>query len=99
LRVWNLESGRCVRELEGHEAEVHAVVMTADGKRAVSGSLDTTLRIWDLETGTCLRKIEGHIAPVWAIALSADGRRLFREVATKQSGSGTLRQANARANS
>ncbi len=30
------------------------MALSADGKRAVSGSWDHTLRVWDLESGTCL---------------------------------------------
>jgi hypothetical protein len=37
------------RVLEGHTGWVWAVALTADGKRAVSGSDDHTLRVWDLE--------------------------------------------------
>jgi WD40 repeat protein len=33
---------------------VMAVALTADGKRAVSGSDDKTLRVWDLEGNRCL---------------------------------------------
>jgi WD40 repeat protein len=36
------------------------VVVTPDGKRAVSASLDDPLKVWDLETGRALRTLEGH---------------------------------------
>ncbi|MGC2513114.1 MAG: hypothetical protein WA383_01235, partial [Terriglobales bacterium] len=42
------------RVLEGHTGWVYAVALTADGKRAVSGSRDKTLRVWDLKFGTCV---------------------------------------------
>ena len=38
----------------------HAVAVTPDGRRAVSGSDDQTLRLWDLESGQTLRTLEGH---------------------------------------
>ena len=40
LKVWDLETGRALRTLEGHSAEVYGVAVTADGKRAVSASGD-----------------------------------------------------------
>ena len=36
LKVWDLESGRELRTLEGHADWVKAVAVTPDGKRAVS---------------------------------------------------------------
>ena len=60
LKVWDLETGRALRTLEGHSAWVHGVAVTPDGKRAVSASADSTLKVWDLETGRELRTLEGH---------------------------------------
>jgi WD40 repeat protein len=52
------------------------VVISADGRTLVSGSIDHTLRIWDVATGKCLRILEGHTDWVYSIALSADGQWL-----------------------
>ena len=60
LKVWDLETGRALRTLEGHSDSVSGVAVTADGKRAVSASGDKTLKVWDLETGRALRTLEGH---------------------------------------
>ena len=40
LKVWDLETGRALRTLEGHASYVSGVAVTADGKRAVSASGD-----------------------------------------------------------
>ncbi|MBM3495619.1 MAG: WD40 repeat domain-containing protein, partial [Armatimonadetes bacterium] len=64
-----------LRTLEGHTGRVMSVALTADGKRAVSGSDDNTLRVWDLETGKTLRTLEGHTGWVMSVALTADGKR------------------------
>ena len=40
LKVWDLESGRLLRSLEGHTDGVNAVAITPDGRRVVSGSSD-----------------------------------------------------------
>ena len=63
------------RVLQGHTASVGAVALTADGKRAVSGSGDQTLRVWDLEGDQEPRVLEGHTGWVRAVALTADGKR------------------------
>ena len=60
LKVWDLESGRELRTLDGHSADVTGVAVTPDGRRAVSASWDKTLKVWDLESGRELRTLEGH---------------------------------------
>ena len=40
--------------LGGDAVAIWAAAVTADGKRAVSGSRDKTLRVWDIDHGACL---------------------------------------------
>jgi WD40 repeat protein len=61
--------------LKGHKADVWSVAVTADGRRAVSGSYDKTVRVWDLDAGTCVATLQGHSTPVRSVAVTADGRR------------------------
>ena len=74
LRVWNLETGTCLRAVEGHTDSVCTVSVTPDGRRAVSGSFDKTLRVWNLETGggTVLR---GHTDAVRSVSVTPGGDR------------------------
>jgi len=60
--------------MDGHTAGIHAVTITPDGGRAVSGAVDRTVRLWDLETGKELRCFEGHTDSVVSVAVSPDGR-------------------------
>jgi WD40 repeat protein len=50
-RVWDLDAGRCLHALAGHEGAVTAVAVTPDGHRAVSASQDRTVRVWELKQG------------------------------------------------
>ena len=75
VRVWDLESGRCLSTLEGHSASVRSVAVSPDGRRAVSGSSDQTVRVWDPESGRCVSTLEGHTGWVRSVAVSPDGRR------------------------
>ena len=67
--------GALIRTLEGHTFFVTAVVITPDGKQAVSGSSDHTLRVWDISSGTYLRSLEGHTDMVTAVAITPDGKQ------------------------
>ena len=49
LKVWDVETGKCVATLEGHRWEVFGVaVVPDDGLRIVSGSRDNTLKFWGM---------------------------------------------------
>ena len=50
--LWfDMQSGRLVRRLSGHEAGVLSIALGADGKRLISSSDDGTVRLWDLQGG------------------------------------------------
>ena len=74
VRLWEVESGRCLRVLEGHTVSVWSVAWSPDGRHALSGSEDKTVRLWEVASGRCLRVLEGHTASVWSVAWSPDGQ-------------------------
>jgi small GTP-binding protein len=74
VRVWEVESGRSLRVLEGHSARVLSVAWSPDGRLALSGSADKTVRVWEVESGRSLRVLEGHSYSVLSVAWSPDGR-------------------------
>jgi WD40 repeat protein len=75
VRVWEQETGACLRTLAGHSAGVFSVSVSPDGRRAVSGSEDNTVRVWDLETGACL-VVHPAGANVLDATFTPDGMRL-----------------------
>jgi WD40 repeat protein len=74
VRQYEVDTGRLVRELRGHSSFVNAVVLSPEGRHALSGSGDRTLRWWDLGSGTCSQTLQGHSGGVNAVAVSPDGR-------------------------
>ena len=48
LRLWDIDSGIELCRLAGHAASVTTVSLSADGRLALSGSLDGTIRLWKL---------------------------------------------------
>jgi WD40 repeat protein len=62
--------------LSGHEAEIHDLAWSLDGKRVATASSDRTVRVWEDSTGTMLHVLRGHERDVVAVAFSRDGERL-----------------------
>jgi WD40 repeat protein len=73
IKLWDLDTGREVRRLEGHSGTVYAVALSADGKRLLSGSLDGTARLWDMDTGNETALFDSRSGPIYAVAFAADG--------------------------
>jgi WD40 repeat protein len=71
--LWDVESGRQLRSLEGHAEFVDCVALSPDGRRALSGSWDLTVRLWDVASGTELRRFQGHTRPIRCLVFSPDG--------------------------
>ncbi len=59
--------------MRGHGASVSSVDFTADGRRVLTTSSDSTARIWDVETGREQVRLEGHEAAVSGGEFSPDG--------------------------
>jgi small GTP-binding protein len=74
VRLWDLETGRCLRVLQGHTSPIYRVAWSVDQRRALSGSDDKTVRLWDVETGRCLHVLKGHTGGVNWVAWSTDER-------------------------
>ncbi len=75
-RVWDTDTGYCLRTLTGHSA-VNWVAVSPDGHLlATAGGGDGTVQLWDMDTGYCLRTLTGHDGWVSGVAFSPDGRLL-----------------------
>ncbi|KAJ3303511.1 SCF ubiquitin ligase complex subunit cdc4, partial [Blyttiomyces sp. JEL0837] len=62
VHIYDTNSGRLRRKLEGHEGGVWALQYYGDA--LVSGSTDRTVRVWDLDSGRCTHLFEGHTSTV-----------------------------------
>ena len=69
LKLWDLETGRCLRVMDGHTSDVGSVAFNHNGIFIVSASADETLRIWNTMSGACLQVLRGHEASVCLAAL------------------------------
>ena len=76
LKLWQVDTGECLRTFAGHEDGVNACAFSPDGKHIVSASDDHTLILWQADTGECLRSFFGHKHRVFACAFSPDGKHI-----------------------
>lgn len=49
VRIWELQTGQCLRTFHGHKGEVAAVWISADGRMGLSVGQDGALRRWVLQ--------------------------------------------------
>jgi WD40 repeat protein len=61
--------------LSGHSSLVNTVAFSPDGKRIVSGSLDTMIRVWNAGTGEMAAEY-GNSSIVNSVVFSPDGKRI-----------------------
>src|SRR5580704_1529285 len=72
LKLWDVATGRELREFAGHRGMVWKTALTPDGTILVSAATDGSVKLWDVETGRELRSLSGR-SPIWSLALSLDG--------------------------
>ncbi len=75
--VWDVSSGRRVREFVGHQSTVHNFVLSRDESRLFTGGRDNTVRVWDTETGQCYLTLRGHRLNVKSMGWSASDGTLW----------------------
>ena len=69
--------GNPIQILKGHTDKIGGVSITADGKRAISGSQDGTVRAWELESGNCISvyPTRGRVSRISQITAITGGSR------------------------
>ncbi len=73
LKLWDYESGRKIRDLQGYVQPALAVDALPDGKHVLVGSLDRNMTMWDITTGQLVRTFD-RSSDVNHIDVSSDGK-------------------------
>ncbi|NCR18128.1 MAG: hypothetical protein GPJ22_12855 [Microcystis aeruginosa LL13-03] len=60
IKLWNLETGKEIRTLKGHDNLVNSVSFSPDGKTLASGSVDKTIKLWNGSNGWDLDALMGR---------------------------------------
>ena len=77
VKIWNIETGTLVNELEGHTDTILSITYSPDGRYIASGSRDGTVRLWCALTGKEIKKFFGHKYGTVVSAFSTNGKFLF----------------------
>jgi WD40 repeat protein/DNA-binding SARP family transcriptional activator len=75
--LWDLDTGKLIREFAGHSGNIAHAVFSPDGRLVATSSNDKTARIWDVATGETLHTLAGHTEIVFQSAFSPDGTLLL----------------------
>ncbi|MCB1278227.1 WD40 repeat domain-containing protein [Prosthecobacter sp.] len=86
VRVWDLETGRELRQLKAGGNFLTSVIFLGDESRVAAAGADGAVWIWELASGRRLHRLNKHSFTIHSIAASADGRLLI-----SGSGDGTAR--------
>lgn len=74
-KLWDIASGREIRNFLGHEASVTIVKFTPDGLKLITGSNDKTIRIWNVMNGKEIHTLKTKLY-IRSIAIDPAGKYL-----------------------
>ncbi|CAN5886045.1 hypothetical protein BH23PLA1_BH23PLA1_31290 [soil metagenome] len=74
IRVFEVESGERVAQIEDHADWIFDIAYSPDGKRIASASRDKTSKVFDAEAFESLVTFPGHGDTVYSVAFSGDGQ-------------------------
>ena len=74
--IRDADTGRRLRVLRGHTAQVLAVGVSPNGRLFATGDADGTVKLWYAATGDAGHVLQAHKGGVLATRFSADGTRL-----------------------
>ncbi|KAG8889730.1 hypothetical protein FRB98_003022 [Tulasnella sp. 332] len=75
LKMWNVQTGVCVKEMKGHRQGVSACVPLPNGSGYVSGGMDKSIIFWDRE-GNLTDEWKSASMRVLDLAVTPDGTKL-----------------------
>lgn len=73
VRLWDVRTGRLVREFNTAPDDLNTVAVSADGRLLAAGGRGPAVRVWDLATGEVVALLEPHPDGVSEVRFRADG--------------------------
>jgi WD40 repeat protein len=76
--AWDLDTGKLILQVAGHQGMVPGVAFSPDGTRLASHSWDATAKVWEVSTGREIASFSGHTLGFGMdIAFSPDGETVY----------------------
>jgi WD40 repeat protein len=72
IKIWDLESGKCLKTLKDHKDWVKCI-LTISNNKFLSGSWDNTVKIWHLNSYKCLKTLKNE-SGIFSLCLIADNQ-------------------------
>ena len=73
VKVWDYEKGEKVRDMQGHQKQVTALVFVGKTPQFLTGCGDASVRMWNADNGGTVRNFPGAADFVYAVSASPDG--------------------------
>ncbi len=74
IRIFEVETGKLLVQIEDHADWIFGVAFSPDGKRLASASRDKTCKVFDVEKKESLVTFPGHAQPVYTVSFTPDGK-------------------------
>lgn len=75
IKIWDVETGNCVRTLRNETTDVlNQAIFSSDGNMILSCQTNGIVQLWDATTGVCLNTLKAHKSSVKSVAFSEDGK-------------------------
>ncbi len=74
IRIFEVETGKLLSQIEDHADWIFAVAFSPDGKRLASASRDKTAKVFDVEKKESLVTFPAHAQPIYTVSFTPDGK-------------------------
>jgi WD40 repeat protein/predicted Ser/Thr protein kinase len=74
VTLWEVATGRELRNFVSRGGQVFSVAFSPDGNFALTGGVNGTVTLWEVASGRQLQSFVGHQGDVVSVAFSPDGR-------------------------
>lgn len=77
IALWDTDTWKLVRRLEGSSGAVRALTFSPDGSALAAGADDGTVRLWNTKTWAEPKVVPAHSRDIRAAVFSEDGKQLI----------------------
>eukprot|EP00041_Stephanoeca_diplocostata_P014037 m.252086 g.252086 ORF g.252086 m.252086 type:complete len:340 (-) comp19551_c1_seq2:35-1054(-) len=72
IKLWNPQTGMCIKTYKGHGRDVNDAVGSVDNSRIASAGGDKMVFLWDVGTGQTITRFRGHTSTVNCVRFNKD---------------------------